>query len=154
MKCKKIFKINITYAHFVIVVLQKKEKMVLAFSVNNLIPKRYISYAKFRTWYANLVKSKPQDPPYRHVVQIGDPILRVPCEAIPQDMIKSSEVRFLIYQLKAVFDKYNCVGLSAPQIGMPFQVAVIEFNKKHAKCFSQDEFRNKDMSILQRTVNM
>nr|XP_023013756.1 peptide deformylase, mitochondrial-like [Leptinotarsa decemlineata] len=113
---------------------------------------RYISYNSIRTWYANLVKPKPKEPPYEHVVQIGDPLLRTVSEVVPPDLIKSKEIQFLIKRLKYTFDKYNCVGLSAPQIGLSFQIFIAEFSKKHAKSYSEKEFRNKEMTIQPQQV--
>ncbi|XP_056647960.1 peptide deformylase, mitochondrial-like [Diorhabda carinulata] len=113
---------------------------------------RYISYKALRTWYAKLVKPRPGDPPYKHVVQIGDPNLRIESERISEDEILTPEVQYLIKQLKHVSKTYNCVGLSAPQIGMPLQIIIAEFNKKHLKHYSEQEIINKEITLQPQTV--
>ncbi|GJQ74744.1 hypothetical protein Trydic_g21593 [Trypoxylus dichotomus] len=45
-----------------------------------------------------------------------------------------------------------CVGLSAPQIGVGSQVFVMEFQEKHAKQFTEKEFKLKEMSLVPFTV--
>lgn len=119
-----------------------------------LIQCRKLSYKTLVTWYSSLVKPKPRDPPFNHIVQIGDPTLRATCEDIPIDLIQSPEVQYLINQLKTVMRKYNCVGLSAPQIGTPLQLIMIEFNEKHAKYYGNDEFKRKEMSLVPLMVQI
>ncbi|CAG9832285.1 unnamed protein product [Diabrotica balteata] len=113
---------------------------------------RYISYKTLRTWYANLVKPKPNDPPYSHIVQIGDPNLRVSSEEICEDDICRPEAQYLIKKLRNAFQSNNCVGLSAPQIGIPLQVVIAEFNEKHLKGYPKNEIKAKEMTIQPQTV--
>ncbi|KAG5893358.1 hypothetical protein JTB14_000123 [Gonioctena quinquepunctata] len=121
-------------------------------SGNRLGQLRHISYNSLRTWYANLVKPKPSEAPHKHVVQIGDPTLRTLCETVPVELINTREVQFIIQRLKYTFDKYKCVGLSAPQIGLSYQIFIAEFNKKHAALYSEQEFQNKEMTIQSQQV--
>ncbi|XP_022906769.1 peptide deformylase, mitochondrial-like [Onthophagus taurus] len=113
---------------------------------------RSIGYWAFRTWYAKLWKRKPGNPPYNHVVQIGDPRLRVKCSPIPVEDIKSNEIQYLIKHLKHVLKRYDCVGLSAPQIGVDLQVFVMELSKKQLKDFSESEIKSKDVKVFPLTV--
>lgn len=110
--------------------------------------RRSLTYKALKSWYAGLTKPKIQDPPYKHVIQIGDPDLRTATDVIPVEEIRSQEVQFLIKRLRYVFEKFNCVGLSANQIGIPLRLCLIEFNKKHAKPYSKSEFENKEMSLM------
>lgn len=124
--------------------------------MNNLVQKaltRHLSYKKMRSWYAGLVKPKPQQPPYSHIVQIGDPTLRTVSEKVPDNLINSSEINFLINQMKVVFNKYKCVGLSASQVGVPLRLIMFEFNEKHAKAFSEEEKKIKEIQIIPFTVS-
>lgn len=110
------------------------------------------TYAKLRTWYANLVKPKLVKPPYWHVVQIGDPVLRVESSKISLEQLKSNEIISVIEKLKFALKKYDCVGLSAPQIGIPLRIFIMEINKKHLKQYSSDEIKQKDMNLTPLTV--
>lgn len=113
---------------------------------------RYISYQKLKNWYGSLIKPKPQGPPYKYVTQIGDPVLRSVAEPIPTKLINSPETAFLISCMKYVFLRYKCVGLSAPQIGIPLRVLAIEFNEKHLQEYTEEERKNRDMDLLPFTV--
>lgn len=121
-------------------------------STNLSIQIRGLSYKAIRTWYAGFFNPKKTKPPYHHIVQIGDPTLRTVSEKVPEDLIQSPEIKFVIRRLKDVFEKFNCVGLSATQIGVPFQIIIFEFNKKHAKAFSDKQFKNMDMSLHPQQV--
>ncbi|RZC39854.1 Pep deformylase, Ribonuclease 3 and/or dsrm domain containing protein, partial [Asbolus verrucosus] len=111
-----------------------------------------VSYKKLISWYSGLVNPKPQEAPFSHIVQIGDPTLRAVSDEVPPHLIKSPEVKFLISRMKNVMKRYNCVGLSAPQIGIPVRLALIEFNKKHIDCFSAQEQKVKEMKVVPLTV--
>lgn len=117
-----------------------------------LIQQRNISYQRLRNWYGSLVKPKPQQPPYAHITQIGDPILRTVCDPVPIKLIASPETKFLIKCMRAVFTKYNCVGLSAPQIGIQLRVFMMEFNEKHAKQYPVEEHKSKEITLVPFTV--
>ncbi|CAH0552513.1 unnamed protein product [Brassicogethes aeneus] len=118
----------------------------------NIICKRYISLKHVGTWYSSLVKPRKHYPPYNHIVQIGDPCLRVKTEKLPMEAIHSNEIKYITKVLKKVAKNHNCVGLSAPQIGIPIQMFIMEFNEKNACSFSKKEFKTKEMAFLPQTV--
>lgn len=113
---------------------------------------RSISYYKVHSWYSGLIKPRQQKPPYYHVVQVGDPRLRNKAEQIPLDQIKTPEIQKLIKQMKCVLEKYECVGLSAPQIGVNSRMFLMEFNENHKKHYSEKEFKLKEMLLVPFTV--
>lgn len=115
--------------------------------------RRSISYQRLKNWYGSLVKPKPEEPPYKHITQAGDPVLRSVAEPVPTKLIDSPETKYLVSCMKEVFTKYKCVGLSAPQIGIPLRVIAIEFNEKHIAEYSAEERKSKEMSVLPFTVN-
>lgn len=87
---------------------------------------------KQRTYWQYLKRKvlKPPTPPYSHVCQVGDPVLR--CAAAPVDpsQVAGREVQALIQTLVRVMRREECVGLSAPQVGVPLQVFVAEFPER------------------------
>lgn len=113
---------------------------------NGLIYRNF-SYAKLRTWYANLVKPGYVKPPYKHIVQIGDPILRTESSNVSFDK-DSYQVQAIVAHLKHVLKRYNCVGLSAPQIGIPLRIFIMEINKKHTKQFTKEEIKNQHITLI------
>lgn len=121
-------------------------------SLIHLPQSRKISYGQLKSWYSGLVKKPPPVPPYFHIIQIGDPVLRVVADKVPVDLIKSSEIQFLIKVMKDVFKQYNCVGLSAPQIGISLRIFIAEFNANHLKAYDEAERKNKEMKIFPQTV--
>ncbi|XP_072551413.1 peptide deformylase, mitochondrial [Salminus brasiliensis] len=83
--------------------------------------------------YLQYLKRKvipPPAPPYSHVCQVGDPVLRVKAAAVEPDAITGAEVQQVIKTLVKVMRRLECVGLSAPQIGVPLQIIALEYPEK------------------------
>ncbi|KAF5292754.1 hypothetical protein FQR65_LT11162 [Abscondita terminalis] len=115
-------------------------------------PVRKLSYKKFKSWYCGLVERPPPTPPYSHIIQIGDPLLRTISEPVIVQQIKSSDTRYVVNALKSVMKQYDCVGLSAPQIGVALRIVILEFNSKHAKSYTKEELFHKQIDLLPQTV--
>ncbi len=60
------------------------------------------------------------------IVQAGDPVLRTPARPLSLQEIRSPEVQRLIADMRDTMHAAPGVGLAAPQIGLPIQLAVIE----------------------------
>lgn len=85
-------------------------------------PGRRRSYWRYvRRW----VRGAPE-PPYLHVCQAGDPTLRVVASPVEEAQLGSPELRRLVQRLVRVMRRQRCVGLSAPQLGVPLQVLAVE----------------------------
>lgn len=69
-------------------------------------------------------------PPYNHVCQVGDPVLRSHAAEVEPGDIQGPEVQKVIKTLVKVMRKLECVGLSAPQIGVPLRILALEYPKK------------------------
>ncbi|TRY85214.1 hypothetical protein DNTS_009259 [Danionella cerebrum] len=69
-------------------------------------------------------------PPYSHVCQVGDPILRGRAEYVNPGEIQGAEVQTVIKTLVKVMRNLECVGLSAPQIGVSLRILVLEYPRK------------------------
>lgn len=92
----------------------------------------YSSNVKVRS-YLQYMKHKiisPPCPPYRHVCQVGDPVLRSHAAAIDPATITGSEIQKVINTMVKVMRKHDCVGLSAPQIGVPLRILALEYPEK------------------------
>ena len=88
------------------------------------------------------------DPPFRHIVQLGDPVLRVPCDPVLPADIKTGEVQEVINAMKFVLKRYDGLGLSAPQIGVPLQIMMVQFTKKQINFWSEEIRKKREMEIL------
>ncbi|XP_068460082.1 peptide deformylase, mitochondrial [Clinocottus analis] len=89
----------------------------------------YSSGVKVRS-YLRYLKSKivaPPCPPYSHVCQVGDPVLRLHAAAVDPELIAGPEVQRVVATLVKVMRKLECVGMSAPQIGIPLRILALEY---------------------------
>ena len=128
--------------------------MVSLLSNISFIQARRLSYKSIISWYAGLVKSKPHEAPFNHIIQIGDPTLRTTSQEIPRHLIKSDEVKFLIKRMEKVMQKYNCVGLAAPQLGIPFRLFLIQFSEKQLNYYKPQEREVKEMQVVPLKVKI
>ena len=60
------------------------------------------------------------------IVQAGHPVLRVKGRDLSPAEIKGGEIRQLIDMMRETMREAPGVGLAAPQIGLPYRIAVIE----------------------------
>jgi peptide deformylase len=60
------------------------------------------------------------------IVQVGEPVLRQPARAVTMEELASAEIQRLIEWMRETMRDAPGVGLAAPQIGVPLQIAVIE----------------------------
>ncbi|XP_057692429.1 peptide deformylase, mitochondrial isoform X2 [Corythoichthys intestinalis] len=83
--------------------------------------------------YFQYIKQKiiaPPRPPYNHVCQVGEPVLRTRAEVVDPAVIKGPEIQKVIKTLVKVMHKCDCVGISAPQIGVPLRILALEYPQK------------------------
>ncbi|KAK1162053.1 peptide deformylase, mitochondrial-like [Acipenser oxyrinchus oxyrinchus] len=90
------------------------------------------SEIKQRTYWQYLKRKvmKSSLPPYQHVCQVGDPVLRSKASPVDPVEICSPQVQKVIQTLIKVMRKLDCMGLSAPQIGVSLQVIALEFTER------------------------
>ena len=60
------------------------------------------------------------------IVQAGDPVLRAPARPLSLDEIQSTAIQQLIADMRETMRAAPGVGLAAPQVGLPLQLAVLE----------------------------
>jgi peptide deformylase len=60
------------------------------------------------------------------IVQTGDPVLREPARPLTPGELQSAELQQLIELMRETMRDAPGVGLAAPQVGVPLQLAVIE----------------------------
>ncbi|KAH1181341.1 hypothetical protein KIL84_005067 [Mauremys mutica] len=69
-------------------------------------------------------------PPHARVCQAGHPVLRAAAAAVEPALIASPDVQRLIRRLVRAMRRLPCVGLSAPQLGVPLQLFVAELPER------------------------
>jgi len=67
------------------------------------------------------------------IIQAGEPVLRQRARSLTPEEIRGREIQDLISQMRETMRAAPGVGLAAPQIGLPLQLAVIEDRKEYHK---------------------
>jgi peptide deformylase len=67
------------------------------------------------------------------IVQVGNPVLRQCARPLSLAEIRSPEIRKLIKTMRTCMHEAPGVGLAAPQLGLPLQLAVIEDREEYHK---------------------
>ena len=65
------------------------------------------------------------------IVQVGDAVLRSQARQLSVDEVRSKEIQQLIEWMRHTMNDAPGVGLAAPQVGLPFQLAVIEDKREY-----------------------
>ncbi|XP_068156039.1 peptide deformylase, mitochondrial [Drosophila tropicalis] len=91
-------------------------------------------------------------PPYKHFTQIGDPVLRRRAEEVSCDSVNSPEIKETIDCMVHVLRHYDCVGVAAPQIGVPLRIIVMEFREGKQNQFPPEIYAERKMSTLPLAV--
>ena len=78
------------------------------------------------------------------IVQVGEPALRTPARPLTRDEITTDEIKRLITDMRETMYDAPGVGLAAPQVGMPLQLAVIEDREDFLKAIPPAEMEEKE----------
>lgn len=78
------------------------------------------------------------------IVQAGDPVLREVARPLTPQEIGSEETQRLIRDMKETMYDAPGVGLAAPQVGVPLQLAVIEDREEYLKALPERELLEKE----------
>uniref|UniRef100_A0A3Q0SBX5 Peptide deformylase n=1 Tax=Amphilophus citrinellus TaxID=61819 RepID=A0A3Q0SBX5_AMPCI len=100
--------------------------------------------------YLQYVKRKiisPPSPPYSHVCQVGDPVLRSHAAAVDPAAVTGPEIQRVISTMVKVMRKLDCVGLSAPQIGVPLRILALEYSKRMLEESSPESRELRGLSV-------
>lgn len=73
-----------------------------------------------------LTTKKSYAPPYSHVCQIGDPVLRQRCTPIDPEAIRTPQFQKIVNHMHSIMQQYELLGLSAPQVGLPWRMFLID----------------------------
>ena len=73
------------------------------------------------------------------IVQAGDPVLRTQSRPLTKQEISSPQIQQLIELMRDTMREAPGVGLAAPQIGLPIQLAVIEDPEKYLSQLSEEQ---------------
>uniref|UniRef100_A0A672JZY2 Peptide deformylase n=1 Tax=Sinocyclocheilus grahami TaxID=75366 RepID=A0A672JZY2_SINGR len=128
-----------TFSHYVL----KSQMMYFQNQLGFFCPGLHSLMHSYLQYMKRKVKGSPA-PPYNHVCQVGDPVLRSRAAAVEPGAIQGPEVQKVIKTLVKVMRKLECVGLSAPQIGVPLQILALAYPKKMLEDNSIASFEARD----------
>jgi peptide deformylase len=86
------------------------------------------------------------------IVQCGDPVLRRPAEPVEPADLRSGKLQRLISQMRATMETAPGVGLAAPQVGVPIQLAVLYDGPERWGQLTDDERAARERNGLPFTV--
>jgi peptide deformylase len=86
------------------------------------------------------------------IVECGDPILRSVADPVDPADLRSKELQLLITQLRATMEAAPGVGLAAPQVGVPIQLAVLQDGPDRWGQLTQAELTARERDGLPFTV--
>lgn len=82
------------------------------------------------------------------IVQAGDPVLRQQSRALTKEEISSPSIQQLIGLMRDAMREAPGVGLAAPQIGVPIQLAVIEDRAEYIDGLSEEEIAERQRAAI------
>lgn len=78
------------------------------------------------------------------IVQAGNPVLRQRARALRPEEIAGREIQNLIDAMRTCMREAPGVGLAAPQIGLPLQLAVIEDQAEYHRSLPAEHLRERE----------
>jgi peptide deformylase len=78
------------------------------------------------------------------IVQAGTPVLRQVARQLTPAEISNPELRNLIEAMRTCMHDAPGVGLAAPQVGLPLQLAVIEDREEYQKEVAQEQLQERE----------
>ncbi|XP_034031564.1 peptide deformylase, mitochondrial isoform X2 [Thalassophryne amazonica] len=121
-----------------------------ASSQSSVLSARLYSHNDKTRSYLHYLKRKviPRPrPPFSHVCQVGDPVLRSQAAAVDPAAIRDPEIQHVIRTLVKVMRSRACVGLSAPQIGVPLRILAIEYTQEMLEKMSPESREARGLSV-------
>lgn len=86
------------------------------------------------------------------IVQAGDPVLRRKARPLSADEIRSQAVQQLIELMRETMRDAPGVGLAAPQIGLPLQLAVLEDREEFLRSIDAEALAERERQPVPFTV--
>ena len=111
----------------------------------------YYSLHKVKKVFSKYFPTKQPEPPYNHMCQLGDPVLRTKATPVDTKVIQTHEFQKALGYLERVMTKHKLLGISAPQIGLPWQVCAIEVTQQSLNSIDPEIQKLCEMEIVPLT---
>src|SRR6266567_4705825 len=86
------------------------------------------------------------------IVQVGHPVLRQPSHQLSADEIRSASIQQLIGLMRETMRDAPGVGLAAPQVGLPIQLAVVEDRPEYIKGLAAEQLAERERAPVEFQV--
>jgi peptide deformylase len=86
------------------------------------------------------------------IVQAGDLVLRNPARPVPREKLGTPELQSLVDEMVATMRTAPGVGLAAPQIGVGWQLIVVEDDDQRMSSISEEDRRSRERTPLPLTA--
>jgi peptide deformylase len=86
------------------------------------------------------------------IIDCGDPVLRHPAEPVNPAELRTDAMQRLIAQMRATMEAAPGVGLAAPQVGIPLQLAVLSDGPDRWSQLTEEELAMRERTVLPFTV--
>jgi peptide deformylase len=83
-----------------------------------------------------------------NIRQVGEPVLRRRARPLTPEAIRSAPIQRLIEQMRETMRQAPGVGLAAPQIGQPLQLAVIEDREEYLQGIAPAILQERARSVI------
>src|SRR5215469_1085189 len=78
------------------------------------------------------------------IVQTGEPVLRQVARSLSKEEILSDNIQRLIGDMRETMRDAPGVGLAAPQVGLPLQLAVVEDREEYLRDLRPEQVAEKE----------
>ncbi|XP_071543102.1 peptide deformylase, mitochondrial-like isoform X2 [Panulirus ornatus] len=116
--------------------------------VSSTLSSAKMTLQRFLAAYRSFFFPSPVKPPFLHICQVGDPVLRSPAKIVNPEQISSPEVQQVMIQMQQVMKRYDGVGIAAPQIGIPLRILALEVTPKRERELGAEVYAAREMSSL------
>jgi len=82
------------------------------------------------------------------IVQVGEPVLRQPARPLSPEEISLPETQQLIEWMRDTMQQAPGVGLAAPQVAVPIQLAVIEDRPEYSKDIAPERLAERERQAV------
>src|ERR1700761_6592436 len=79
-----------------------------------------------------------------NIRSVGEAVLRTPARALSVEEIRRARIRELIEHMRETLSDAPGVGLAAPQVGLPLQLAIIEDKTEYQTTLSAQELSERE----------
>ncbi|XP_077983011.1 peptide deformylase, mitochondrial-like [Glandiceps talaboti] len=128
---------------------QRKTTLTSRVIVPQSMKRRLVRSIKLRT---KLWQPRMKRPPYDHPCQVGDPVLRGKAAPVDPAILETEKFQNILDTMVTVMRKEGGIGISAPQIGIGYQIIALEYTKAHMSVYPKEIVKLREISQVPLTI--